>query len=45
MPVRTWRTPGARARLVRSRPTLAFLGVAAFVGMWSESYDRLWERT
>ena len=32
------------ARLVRSRPALlAFLGVAAFVGMWSESYDRLWE--
>ena len=22
---------------------LAFLGVAAFVGMWSESYDRLWQ--
>jgi hypothetical protein len=32
------------ARLVRSRPALlAILGVAAFVGMWSESYDRLWE--
>jgi DHA3 family tetracycline resistance protein-like MFS transporter len=31
-------------RLVRSRPALlAILGVAAFVGMWSESYDRLWE--
>ena len=32
------------ARLVRSRPALlAILGVAAFVGMWSESYDRLWQ--
>ena len=32
------------AGLVRSRPTLlAILGVAAFVGMWSESYDRLWQ--
>ena len=37
-------TGRAGARLVRSRPTLlAFLGVAAFVGMWSESYDRLWQ--
>jgi MFS transporter, DHA3 family, tetracycline resistance protein len=32
------------ARLVRSRPALlAILGVAAFAGMWSESYDRLWQ--
>ena len=31
-------------RLVRSRPALlAILGVAAFAGMWSESYDRLRE--
>ena len=31
-------------RLVRSRRALlAILGVAAFAGMWSESYDRLWE--
>ncbi len=31
-------------RLVRSRPALlSILGVAAFVGMWSESYDRLWQ--
>lgn len=31
-------------RLVRSRRALlAFLGIAAFAGMWSESYDRLWE--
>ena len=31
-------------RLVRSRPALlAILGVAAFAGMWSESYDRLWQ--
>ena len=37
-------TGRAGARLVRSRPTLlAILGVAAFVGMWSESYDRLWQ--
>lgn len=32
------------ARLVRSRPALlAILGIAAFGGMWSESYDRLWQ--
>ena len=32
------------ARLVRSRPVLlAILGIAAFGGMWSESYDRLWQ--
>jgi MFS transporter, DHA3 family, tetracycline resistance protein len=32
------------ARLVRARPTLlAILGIAAFAGMWSESYDRLWQ--
>ena len=31
-------------RLVRVRPILsAILGIAAFGGMWSESYDRLWE--
>ena len=31
-------------RLVRGRPVLlAILGIAAFAGMWSESYDRLWE--
>ena len=31
-------------RLVRSRPALlAILGIAAFAGMWSESYDRLWQ--
>ncbi len=32
------------ARLVRARPALlAILGIAAFAGMWSESFDRLWE--
>jgi MFS transporter, DHA3 family, tetracycline resistance protein len=32
------------ARLVRARPALlAILGIAAFAGMWSESYDRLWQ--
>ena len=32
------------ARLVRGRPALlAILGIAAFAGMWSESYDRLWQ--
>lgn len=37
-------TARSGGRLVRSRPTLlAILGVAVFVGMWSESYDRLWE--
>jgi DHA3 family tetracycline resistance protein-like MFS transporter len=30
--------------LVRSRPALvSILGIAAFAGMWSESYDRLWQ--
>jgi DHA3 family tetracycline resistance protein-like MFS transporter len=37
-------TARSGGRLVRSRPALlAILGVAAFVGMWSESYDRLWQ--
>ncbi|HEY3181950.1 MAG TPA: MFS transporter [Gaiellaceae bacterium] len=37
-------TGRAGARLVRARPTLlAILGIAAFAGMWSESYDRLWQ--
>ena len=32
------------ARIVRARPVLlAILGIAAFAGMWSESYDRLWQ--
>ena len=32
------------ARLVRARPALlAILGISALVGMWSESYDRLWQ--
>jgi MFS transporter, DHA3 family, tetracycline resistance protein len=32
------------ARLVRARPALlAILGIAAFAGMWSEGYDRLWQ--
>lgn len=32
------------ARLVRARPTLlAILGIAAFAGMWSEGFDRLWQ--
>ena len=32
------------ARLVRRRPALlAILGIAAFGGTWSESYDRLWQ--
>jgi MFS transporter, DHA3 family, tetracycline resistance protein len=32
------------ARLVRAQPVLlAILGIAAFAGMWSESYDRLWQ--
>jgi DHA3 family tetracycline resistance protein-like MFS transporter len=31
-------------RLVRARPALlAILGIAAFAGMWSESFDRLWQ--
>jgi DHA3 family tetracycline resistance protein-like MFS transporter len=31
-------------RLVRARPTLlAVLGIAAFAGMWSEGFDRLWQ--
>jgi MFS transporter, DHA3 family, tetracycline resistance protein len=37
-------TGRAGARLVRARPALiAILGIAAFAGMWSESYDRLWQ--
>jgi len=37
-------TARAGGRLVRSRPALlAILGAVAFVGMWSESFDRLWE--
>ena len=37
-------TARAGGRLVRSRAALvAILGAAAFVGMWSESYDRLWQ--
>lgn len=32
------------ARLVRARPVLlAILGIAAFAGMWSEGFDRLWQ--
>jgi len=32
------------ARLVRARPALlAILGIAAFGGMWSEGFDRLWQ--
>jgi MFS transporter, DHA3 family, tetracycline resistance protein len=31
-------------RLVRAQPVLlAILGISAFAGMWSESYDRLWQ--
>ena len=31
-------------RLVRARPALlAILGIAAFAGMWSEGFDRLWQ--
>ena len=37
-------TGGQGARLVRARPALlAILGIAAFGGMWSEGYDRLWQ--
>jgi DHA3 family tetracycline resistance protein-like MFS transporter len=37
-------TGRAGLRLVRGRPVLlAILGIAAFGGMWSESYDRLWQ--
>jgi len=37
-------TGGQGARLVRARPALlAILGIAAFAGMWSEGYDRLWQ--
>ena len=37
-------TGGQGVRLVRARPALlAILGIAAFGGMWSEGYDRLWE--
>ena len=40
-----WRTPAAQGgRLVRARPALlAILGIAAFAGMWSEGFDRLWQ--
>jgi DHA3 family tetracycline resistance protein-like MFS transporter len=32
------------AGVIRGRPALlAILGIAAFAGMWSESYDRLWQ--
>jgi len=32
------------ARVVRGRPLLlAVLGIAAFSGMWSETFDRLWQ--
>jgi len=37
-------TGGQGARLVRARPALlAILGIAAFAGMWSEGFDRLWQ--
>jgi DHA3 family tetracycline resistance protein-like MFS transporter len=37
-------TGGQGMRLVRARPVLlAILGIAAFGGMWSEGYDRLWQ--
>lgn len=37
-------TGGQSVRLVRARPALlAILGIAAFAGMWSEGYDRLWQ--
>ena len=37
-------TGRAGVRLVRARPALlAILGIAAFAGMWSEGFDRLWE--
>ena len=37
-------TGRAGLRVVRARPVLvAILGIVAFGGMWSESYDRLWE--
>ena len=37
-------TGGHGIRLVRARPALlAILGIAAFAGMWSEGYDRLWQ--
>jgi MFS transporter, DHA3 family, tetracycline resistance protein len=37
-------TGRAGGRLVRARPVLlAILGIAAFSGMWSEGFDRLWE--
>ena len=37
-------TGHAGVRLVRARPALlAILGIAAFAGMWSEGFDRLWE--
>jgi len=37
-------TGGQGVRLVRARPALlAILGIAAFAGMWSEGFDRLWQ--
>jgi DHA3 family tetracycline resistance protein-like MFS transporter len=37
-------TGRAGVRLVRARPALlAVLGISAFVGMWSEGFDRLWQ--
>jgi hypothetical protein len=37
-------TAGQGANLVRARPALlAILGIAAFAGMWSEGFDRLWQ--
>ena len=37
-------TGRAGLRVVRARPVLiAILGISAFSGMWSESFDRLWE--
>jgi len=37
-------TGGQGARLIRARPALlAILGIAAFAGLWSEGFDRLWQ--
>ena len=40
-----WRRPAARASApsAAGRSSLAILGIAAFGGMWSETFDRLWE--
>ncbi len=41
---RMYHTGKLGARLVRARPALlAILGIAAFAGMWSEGFDRLWQ--